>query len=151
MHQMLLALLLSAAHVSAPGMPVRASTAIALTDGQSEKILIYCNSNLDGTGICFNLADESPLTCTIAPGSVFPCTDRESTEWNCQYYGTSQFQCKRAPVVQNGVDPDRFPKRNVPVELFPQPPSGLSPNSDDATPFRATPSDIDSHEFQSPH
>lgn len=148
MHEQLLALLLSMASVQPRLEPAWSSKALSFTDGQSEKILIYCNSNLDGTGICFNMANDNPLTCTMAPGSVFPCTDDESTEWNCQYYGTSQFQCKRAPVVQNGVDPDRFPKKTPATDLFPQPPSDLNSSPVDASPFKPLPSGIDGQELQ---
>ena len=111
----------------------------------SDKLLIYCTNNLDGTGQCFRLPDYALMTCTVVPTSVFPCTDVDSTEWNCQYYGASQFQCKRAPRIQSEVDSNQFRGRTNGVKDFPP---MLLPSPVNSDPLNGLPATINSNDFQ---
>lgn len=120
------------------------SSFAAPADGTNiDKLLIYCTNNNDGTGQCFRLPDYAPISCTVVPTSVFPCTDSDSEQWNCQYYGASQFQCKRAPRIQSEVDSNQFRSRTgVPKDLPIQ-----IPYPTNSEPFNSLPGVMNGHEF----
>ena len=62
----------------------------------SDSISLYCTSNKDGTGLCFDESGLNQFQCLIVPGSIVPCKNLESlaTIW-CIYIGDSQFNCKK--------------------------------------------------------
>jgi len=111
----------------------------------SDKLLIYCTNNYDGTGQCFRLPDYTPMSCTAVPTDVFPCTGSDSVQWNCQYYGSSQFQCKKVPRIQSGVDSNQYRDRINSIKTFPEnlQPSQVGPDS-----LNGLPATIDGNEFR---
>ena len=86
--------------------------AIAQSFNQDEHINIYCISNQDGTGECSDTKTGEPFICTLIPGQVIACRDKDQKKFSCINYGSNQsyqgyFQCtpKAALSIDNTIPP----------------------------------------------
>ena len=70
----------------------------------SDTINVYCSSNQDLTGDCFNSDDNSILDCALVPGKIISCLDSQNKLFSCINFGSNQtgqgyFQC--APKIES--------------------------------------------------
>lgn len=57
------------------------------------KINIYCVSNLDGTGNCYEVKTNALVRCTAIPGEVIPCKTATGVRYNCILFSSPLFAC----------------------------------------------------------
>lgn len=73
-----------------------------------ESVSLFCTSNKDGTGSCFDESGRNQFECLIVPGTIIPCKNLVSggTIW-CVYIGDSQFNCmeKKDSLLMQEVSP----------------------------------------------
>ena len=73
-----------------------------------ESVSLFCTSNKDGTGSCFDESGRNQFECLIVPGAITPCKNLDSggTIW-CVYIGDSQFNCmeKKDSLLVQEVSP----------------------------------------------
>ena len=61
------------------------------------KVNLYCTSNRDGTGACFDEIDQSPYDCVAVQGEVVPCKSAAGQIYQCQGFGSMQLACDLKP------------------------------------------------------
>lgn len=69
------------------------NTLAANSAAAPRKINIYCISNLDGTGDCYEVKTNALVTCTAIPGEVIPCKTTAGDRYNCILFSSPLFAC----------------------------------------------------------
>ena len=69
---------------------------------EQPELRIYCTSNQDGTGSCFNTSSGQPFKCILTPGQLIACIDSDATKFECINFGSNQssqgyFKCTKMP------------------------------------------------------
>ena len=89
----------------------------------NETISLFCTSNKDGTGSCFDESGQNQYECLIVPGAIAPCKNPDSgrTIW-CVYIGDSQFTCmdKKESLRSEDVSPQSLDSNfdDIPESIF---------------------------------
>ncbi len=66
------------------------------------KINIYCTSNLDGTGQCFEVRTNTLLKCTGVPGEIIPCRVPGGPSYTCIFFSEALLACNQ--VVAKSIE-----------------------------------------------
>ena len=74
------------------------SVALPLFAESKLKVNLYCTSNRDGTGACFDESDQSPFDCVAVQGEVVPCKSAAGQIYQCQGFGNMQLACDLRPA-----------------------------------------------------
>ena len=92
------------------GVFIQPLHAFSQTNSLPSKINIYCTSNLDGTGQCFEVKTNTLLKCTGVPGEIIPCRVPGGASYNCIFFSAALLACnqslarsieQRAEKIQN--------------------------------------------------
>lgn len=83
------------------GLSVSAQVAVL-----PRKINIYCTSNLDGTGQCFEVKTNTLLKCTAVPGEIIPCRVPGGSTYNCIFFSDALLACNAvaAKTIEERAD-----------------------------------------------
>ncbi len=61
-----------------------------------KKITIYCTSNLDGTGQCYEVSTGTLLKCTGVPGEIIPCKIPKGASYECIFFSEALLECNQS-------------------------------------------------------
>lgn len=76
------------------------------------KINIYCTSNLDGTGQCFEVKTNTLLKCTAVPGEMIPCRIPGGSNYNCIFFSAGLLACNQTTARSIEERAERIQSRN---------------------------------------
>ena len=88
---------------------------------QKADFLVYCSSNMDGTGNCVRDDNSETLACVLIPGGIIDCRDQQQLRYQCVQFGFSSanntqlaFSCSRGINGHvNGQQPLGKPIQNL--------------------------------------
>ena len=77
---------------------------------------VYCTSNRDGTGACFNEETNKSLDCLIIPGQLIDCKTKRGRKYQCVLYNIitasqAEFSCTKETELMlqdEGLDNEGF-------------------------------------------
>ena len=67
----------------------------------SNQIDIYCLSNQDGTGECYDETNPLPYQCIAIPGEVIRCKSPTGERLNCVLFQPAFFSCTPTKISPN--------------------------------------------------
>ena len=126
---------------------------------QSAVAQIYCTSNRDGTGICWNDKTGQSVDCVAIPGETIACSDPVISKLNCVAVGWLLFSCYPGEGIgirerfSDNQDPrgtfrDRLDPQSSPQRKVVDPNRVIAPGID-VSPLRKEPVDIDQNDLPS--